>query len=306
MNSSFSGAASAASAIALSVAGIHLAGAQTTSAPPPIPPNPQIQIAYVQPKDPLLAPIYTVLKNRKVLETLQQFLAPLELPPGTSLAVKFDQCGAPTLPYKHGGPVTICYEYVAQIQQMAPKATVSLVQGTVTSEVAIVGPVVQAVLHETAIGIFDVLNLPIWGRVDDAADRTAAFIMMQFGPTVAWGTIVGSAWFLSGSVNAPPDFTSVAGVVAERYYTMLCVAYGGEMRGVDVAPAPNGQRGTVTAGFSNFVGTDAAGDLPNSRAQSCPTEYDSIKQAFAALFVPHLNPALLQQVQQAKWVTFGG
>src|SRR5712692_1818831 len=52
------------------------------------PPNPQIDIAYVEPRDPRFRPIYDKLKQRQVLEELQSFLAPLRLP--RKLQVKID------------------------------------------------------------------------------------------------------------------------------------------------------------------------------------------------------------------------
>jgi len=291
-----------ASAITYSIATVVPAVAQTTTPQPSLAPNPQIEIAYVKPANPALTSIYAALQQRKVLETLQLFLAPLKLPPDRKLVVKFDQCGGTTgIPYKQRGPVTICYEYVAQIQQLAPKTAVTLVQGSVTPETAIVGPVVQAVLQQVAIGVFDSLSLPVWGRVDDAADRLSAFVMLQFGPDIAWNTIVGTAWFMSGNATAAPDLSSVAGAVAQRYYTTLCIAYGGEVRGAKVTAAG--------ADFRNFVQSaqnSAAGDLPQSRAQSCPDEYDTIKQAFDSLILPYVDRMLLQKVQATKWVSFGG
>jgi hypothetical protein len=176
--------------------------------------------------------------------------------------------------------VTVCYDYVARIEQMVPKATVTLAQGAITPDAAVIGPVAQAALHETALAVFDLFKLPVWGRTEDAADRLAAFIMVQFGPTVAWNTIVGTAWFLSGNASAAPaDFSDIGGVVAQRYYTTVCIAYG--------------------AGFGNFVGAGAAGNLPSSRAKSCPYEYDTIQQAFDRLFVQQkrVDQALLQQVR---------
>jgi hypothetical protein len=275
------------------------AGAQTA----PIPPNPQIEISYVKPeKNPALTPIYQQMQSHKVLETLQVFLAPLKLPPGAKLAIKFDECaGAPTVPYVHGGPVTVCYDYVARIEQMVPKATVTLAQGAITPDAAVIGPVAQAALHETALAVFDLFKLPVWGRTEDAADRLAAFIMVQFGPTVAWNTIVGTAWFLSGNASAAPaDFSDIGGVVAQRYYTTVCIAYGAEVRGVTlVSTASSAPGGAEGAGFGNFVGTGAAGNLPSSRAKSCPYEYDTIQQAFDRLFVQQkrVDQALLQQVR---------
>ncbi len=287
-------ATAAASSVVWAVAAAAPAWAQT-----PIPPNPQIEVAYVKPANPALTAIYERLQSHKVLETLQVFLAPLKLPPGAKLAVKFDQCdGATSIPYKHKGPVTICYEYVAQIEQMVPRSTVTLVQGSVTPDAAVIGPVTQAVLHEMALGVFDVMNLPVWGRTDDAADRLSAFIMIQFGPNVAWNTIVGTAWFLSGNATTPADFSDIRGVVAQRYYTTLCIAYGGEARGVTLT---KGLTGATGSGLGNFVGGTASGNLPQSRAQSCPYEYDTIRQAFIELFVvpTHVDQSLLQQVQKA-------
>ena len=153
---------------------------------------------------------------------MQQFLAPLLLP--REIEVNFKECGVPSLLYEANGPATICYEYVDQIERMAPKAeTVELAQGVVTREEAIVGPVVQAVLHQAALASFDALNTPVWGRRDDAADRVAAYVMLQFGENVAWSTIVGSAWFLAASASAPPDFADVRGTVAHA--TTRCCAW---------------------------------------------------------------------------------
>jgi hypothetical protein len=263
---------------------------------PASPVNPQIEISYVEPKNPDLRPVYQHLKNRRVLETLQQFLAPLKL--NRKLQVKFDQCGATTARYKPQGPVTICYEYVADVERLAPKETVTLVAGPVTTESAIVGPVVQAALREVTIAAFDILQIPVWGRQEDAADRVAAFTMLQFGPDVAWNTVVGFQWFLSGNALAAPDFADVRGAVVQRYYTTLCIAVGAEQRQI-FKFAPNDQRH-----FLWFVAQGNAGDLPYARYTSCVEEFDTVRQAFNQSIMPHLDPALLDQVRKMSWVQF--
>jgi len=55
---------------------------------------------------------------------------------------------------------------------------------------------VHAVLHEVARAAFDVLEIPVWGREEHAADRVAGYMMFQFGEKVAYRTLVGTAWFL--------------------------------------------------------------------------------------------------------------
>src|SRR5215471_17017334 len=128
----------------------------------------QIEIAYQEPKEPALRPIYERLKKRQVLEDLQQFLSPLKLP--RKLIVRLDECGAATVHFQPGGPVTVCYEYIEEIERIA--------YGPLRPDM-IAGAFVQELLHEVARGVFDVLNVPIWGRVSDAADNFAAYIMLQ-------------------------------------------------------------------------------------------------------------------------------
>ena len=258
--------------------------------------NPEIEINYAEPKNPDLRPVYQHLKNRRVLETLQQFLAPLRL--NRKLLVKFDQCGASSVHYKPQGPVTICYEYAADVERLAPKETVTLVAGPVTTESAIVGPVVQAALREVIIAAFDVLQIPVWGRQDDAADRVAAFTMLQFGPDVAWNTVVGFQWFLSGNALAPPDFADIRGAVVQRYYTTLCIAVGAEQRQI-FKFAANDQRH-----FLWFVAQGNAGDLPYARYTSCVEEFDNVRQAFNQSIMPHLDSALLERVRKTSWIQF--
>ena len=274
------------------------AGAPALAQTTPLLPNPQIEIQYVPPQNPVFFQIYERLRRRQVLETLQLFLAPVKLPVDHKLLVKFDQCkGETSLPYEHGGPVTICYDYVAQIEQGAPREPVILVQGNVTPEAALMGPVVQAALHQVALALFDTFELPVWGRRDDAADRLTAFVMVQFGPAVAWNTIMGTAWFLANNAElTPSDYADVRGLVAQRFYTTVCIAYGAQRSKEPVADPKSG------IDFSNWVGNRAAGTLPVSRAQSCAYEYQLIKQAFATLFVkaqPQLvDQALLEQLQK--------
>ena len=312
--------AAAIAAVVFPALAMTSAVAQTASPPAnPPPPNPQIAIAYVKPSNPALMGMYQQLQENKVLETLQRFLSPLELPKGTTLNIRFDQCGATNVRAVRGGPVTICYEYVAGVEQMAPKVPVVLAQGTILPKAAIAGPVVEEVLHQTAIGIFDALDLPVWGRTGDAADRLSAFILLQFGPQIAWNTVTGTAYFLASNSTAPPANAApaaraiVSGDVQERYYTMLCIAYGLWKNRADAAQAAGGVNKSpfrdflVNAPFNEFVGSDAAGDLPTSRAQACPAEYYAIAHAFGIVIRPHVDGAKLEAVlKYPAWVSFGG
>src|SRR5262245_1756446 len=261
--------------------------------------NPRVEIEYVRPRNADFVPIHDRLKARKVLETLRQFLAPLKFKDGQKLTVKFDECGATYLRYKRQQVVTVCYEFVDQIDRLAPTAPVQLVQTAmrppVNPDAARVGPVVQALIHEVAVATFDLLDIPVWGRQDEAADRVAALVMLWFSNyDLAWNTIVGNAWFLAGSALVPPDLADVRGVTAQRYYTMLCIAYGGDRKTF----------GSFVAVERSYDPSPAAGDLPLARARSCPEEFNTLRDGFNKAVGPHLDQALLKRVQQIKWIAF--
>src|SRR5260370_24997170 len=79
----------------------------------------QINIVYEEPKKADYRPIYERLKQRKVLEILQQFLSPLKLP--RKLTVKTGECGGdPFAPYLPGREGTICYEFIHLVGKAQP------------------------------------------------------------------------------------------------------------------------------------------------------------------------------------------
>jgi hypothetical protein len=257
--------------------------------------NPQIEIQYAEPtKNPELAPIRERAMNRRALETFQNFLAPLQLTPDQKLVLRLDECGGESyVRYKRQRPATatVCYELLERIEEYAPTAAIQLYQTgnrPVPADAGIVGPYVNAMLHEIAVAVFDVLDIPVWGRQDDAADRVAALIMLQFNKlNVAWPTIVGTAWFLAASTVSPADFAETRGIMAQRYYTTLCIAFGGDR-----------------ATFGGFVAASArspyAGDLPDARAVSCREDYLTLLDGVKTTISPKLDRALMRRVQDPK------
>ena len=238
--------------------------------------NDQIEIAYMQPKTAAFRPIYDKLKQRQVLEQLRAFMAPLSLT--RKLQVKIDECGKSSAPYEPGGAVTICYEYIGEIERLAPREKTAL---GVTREVATAGAFVQVVLHEMAHATFDVLQIPVWGREEDAADKLAGFIMMQFGKDVALTTLTGTAHFFEASDRTwtGSDFSDVRSPEAQRYYNYLCLAHGG--------PA--------SEAFKPFL--QQIKFLQLARAKRCATEYSDLRWAFQKTILPHVDQDVLQKVQ---------
>lgn len=262
---------------------------------PELAPNPQIQVEYIQPKhnsaaaDPNqyndFTTIYAWLRVRQPLEEIQKFLAPLRLPRQIKLQV--DSCGAERRAYVSGGPVTVCYELIDKIEK-----TASGITDSDTKQMVIVGTFTEAVLHELAYAIFDVLQVPVWGREDDAADRLTAFVMMQFPENVARTTIIGAAEFflVSRKTWTGAAFADTRSPDAQRFYNFLCIAYGGD-----------------SLDFGGWTEAKNGQDplLPDFRAKQCAREYGQVRDAFSMRIMPYVDPDLLLQVKAAQWFHAG-
>jgi hypothetical protein len=244
----------------------------------------QVRISYEPPQDAKYNPVHDALKRRQVLERLQLFLTPLRLP--RELLVRLAQCGAETVPYQAGGPVTICYELVQHVADIAAQHTKDADEQAQIMD----GTFVEAVLHQTAYAVFDLLQVPIWGRKDDAADRLAALIMMQFGEPVALTTIVGTAKFFEYSNHTwtGEDFADESSPEAQRFYNYLCIAWGGDPVTFHfAAPRP---------------GPSAFPRLDEYRASFCAREYAQIRDAFNLRIMPFIDPDLLVKVRATPWL----
>jgi hypothetical protein len=243
--------------------------------------NAQVEIAYVQPSNRNYVPLYNALKNRAVLEEIKAFLAPLRLP--RKLTVQTDQCGAAVRPYKPQGPVTICYEMLEQIQKVAAG-----MEADKRASVA-AGTFIQAALHEVAVGVLDILGVPVWGRADDAADRLAAFVLLHFGEDFALKTITATAIFFDASQKTwtGSDFARADSPEQQRFYNYLCIAFGG---------APKSFAFLVTAS-----GNDEP-LLPKHRAARCRGEYEQVRKAYDLRIMPYVDPDMMIKVKAMDWL----
>ena len=239
------------------------------------------------------SPAYRPIRGLKyaVLERLANFLSPLRLPADRKLVLLFDECGAEAKPYKGDGIVVICYELQKKIEEIAVKVpkkeTQEAVQRIATTMpfndqqrdfVVRLGTLIQVALNGVTTAVFDILKVPVWGQSEDAADRLAAFLMVQFSEEVAVLTISGTAMFFELSEKTYPD--------ARRYYNYLCIAFGGRPQ--------------------TFQFLVAKGILPQARAQSCVyKEYEQVRKAFNLRIMPYVDADRLVQVRSMQSLVAG-
>jgi len=241
----------------------------------------RVSIEYVRPKNPAHQQIYQRLKEYKALERLQVLLSPFRLP--RTLKVSLAGCDGEADAFYEDAAITICYEYLADLRSKMPaKTTPAGIEPIDT----IVGPLIDTSLHEAGHALFDMLQLPVFGREEDAADQLAAYIYLQFGKTIAPRLIMGTAYaYLSEAkenATAPRSLTAFSdehGTPAQRMYNVLCIAYGSDSKL-----------------FGNVVTKKY---LPEERAEQCEDEYDQVANAFEDLVRPHLDPELARKLREA-------
>jgi hypothetical protein len=236
-----------------------------------------IEIEYVPPAKQYLRPVYERLKQRKVLEQLRDFLSPLRLP--VTLRIRTLQCDD-TNAYWAGRVegLKLCYEYVDWVERLAPAETTP--EGF-TPQDAIAGEFVEVTLHEMGHAVFDLFNVPIFGREEDAADQMAGFLMLQFGQDVALRTISGTAYTYQQQAKqsnwSRTTFADEHETDEQRFYNYLCLAYGAQ-----------------PATFQRFVDSNI---LPAKRAANCGREYRQIQRAFLKTIMPHVDQEVMKKVQ---------
>jgi len=243
----------------------------------------RMQISYVPPKNAEHETVFRLLKERQVLEKLQQFLSPLRLP--RALQLKVQGCDGDSNAWYEDDAVTVCYEYLDDILQNAPQETTP---AGVTRADAIVGPTLEVFLHEVGHATFDYLSVPIFGREEDAADQFAAYILLQFGKTEARRLLAGVAYTEKVEASKPSTkknpFADEHGLPAQRFYNFLCLAYGADAKL-----------------FADVVEKDY---LPKKRAELCPDEYKQVDRAMTKLIRPYIDQTLAKRVRAKQWLRF--
>jgi hypothetical protein len=241
----------------------------------------RIAIEYVQPRNPEHQELYTVLKERRVLERFHDFLSPFRLP--HTLTLKTDGCdGESNAWYEESDrTVTVCYEYLADLLKNAPEGTTS---AGVTRRDALIGPTIEVFLHEVGHALFNLLKVPILGREEDAADQVADYIILHLDDDIALQTIAGIGYMYAQEMKeqtpGQQQFANVHGLSAQRFYNVVCMAYGKDDKL-----------------FANVVDK---GYLPESRAESCADEYKQVDFAFKKLIYPYIDKSQLKKVRPKK------
>ena len=198
----------------------------------------RIIIEYVEPTNSALKPLYELLKEKQVLERVQELLAPIRWPRPLQLVLK--GCDGESNAYYENAVVTVCYEYLNDMWRAAnsPRRPAGI-----SREDAFVGPVLDVFLHEAGHALFDLLKIPLLGREEDAADQVASYYVLQLPKEMKRRLILGAVYCYGSElkVRSARDLSRPRLAVgrhvissdehstpAQRLYNLLCIAYGSD------------------------------------------------------------------------------
>ena len=250
----------------------------------------RIAIEYVPPKSPALQELYTLLKQRQALEKVQAAFSPFRLP--MDVTIRTIECGESNAwyqPVNNRPTVTLCYEYLRDIWQGLPKETT---EGGITPIDALAGQFFFAAAHEFGHLSFDVYDIAIFGREEEAADYFATYIMLQLRED-GHRLIAGAAYSYhriltddrqqgSKATLRLANFSSNHGQPEERFFNLLCIAYGSDDKR-----------------FADVVDKKY---LPETRAKDCKHEFQGLQRAFRKEISPHIDKDKAAEVMNKDWL----
>jgi len=237
----------------------------------------QVRILYEEPANEKQRVIRDAMQQRRILEIVASLLNSFRLPRELTLAVR--GCEGRETAWYDRDKATMCYEYVDLIQRHAPKIATP---GGVQRGDSIVGAVIDTLFHESGHAVFDLLDIPVMGREEDAADFFSIYLMLQFPAPDARRLIEGIAFNMGSEARedftdrpAPQKFAGPHGPNVQRHYNVLCLAY---------------------AANQALFNDEVPAGLPPWRARNCWEEWAMLQRAFTKLILPHVDQ---QQFKEA-------
>jgi hypothetical protein len=241
-----------------------------------------VDIAYGEPQSTEHRTVQEMLKKGRALEKVRDLLRPLRLP--HRLLLQTRACDGVSNAWADEKGATVCYELVDEIWKNVPQQTTPAGVAPID---ALIGPFVDVFLHEVGHAVFRALKIPMFGREEDAADQFSAYIMLQFDQDESRRLILGSAYQYKADLSSrtvtisQQTFADEHGTPAQRFYNLLCMAYGADPKL-----------------FDDFVKT---GFLPKDRADVCQSEYAQVAYAFETLIGPYIDKQLARRLHK-RWL----
>jgi hypothetical protein len=229
----------------------------------------QIRLVFQEPTEPRHVRIRALMQERRIPEALHALLDPFRLPRALTIEVK--GCGSEDAHYDNA-TVVFCYEYAELIERHLPKVATPW---GVTRADAVVGGILDTILHEVGHGVIEMLEIPVLGREEDAADFFSVYLQLLFPVEDAQRLLQGVAFMMGSEARedlktkiSSREFAGAHALNAQRYYNVLCLAFGANPALLANTPPP---------------------EMSDWRAKSCGDEYALLKRSFVKLILPYID-----------------
>ncbi len=223
-----------------------------------------LRIVYNTPKTANYEPLYNILSQSGFYDNLvEQINSYIALP--TDVPIIFTECERTDAYYNYSAGIVICYEIIQTNANLA--ATSFATQKEIN--LAITDSISMILFHEIGHALIDLLNLPVTGKEEDAADQIATIMILKTkdGDRAALnGAILYLLWSKDPVFNTI-EFWSTHSLNLQRFYNILCWIYGYE---------------PITWSYLRENGY-----LPESRASGCIQEYTKMHERWEQLLSPH-------------------
>ena len=185
------------------------------------------------------------------------------------LALRFRECGEPNAYYDADRrEVSVCFELIGNYYELMAEAYDSEDE----LDDAVAGAFLFVFFHEIGHALVDLLDVPITGREEDAADQLSVWMLVD-GNEGDKAVLDAAISFYSGDASETAieegEYADEHALDQQRFYNMICWVYGSD---------PDGYAELVDDGH-----------LPEARAERCPSEYARLDRSWTRLLEEHVK-----------------
>jgi hypothetical protein len=210
------------------------------------------------------------MRKEKVIESIADNLNALVTIPKV-VTVTYGECNEVNAFYMPDKQVmVICYELVDHFYDIfKPDA-----KNDEELDDAVSGAIDFVTYHELGHALTHILELPITGKEEDAADQLSTFLLADGTDAGEKSVLDGARWMLLEDSQNDTDIDTLPfwdehSLDKQRFYNLACWLYGHD-----------------SEKYGSLV---EDGSLPQARAERCPAEYEQLSRSWTTLLKGHLK-----------------
>jgi len=169
--------------------------------------------------------------------------------------------------------ITLPYGFASLVFELESKSNPEISPHELGEQAGAVNNFILA--HEFAHALIANFELPVLGKEEDAADSISTALLLHVQGGAGYAADAAAFWAEFSSRQEPPvlaDYADAHSLDLQRAFDVLCWAAGSSKRS-----------------FEEVAELEV---LPESRLESCPSEYAQLVSSIKAELKPHLNHAI--------------